>query len=581
MIELFPNIKTVKLSEDTFMYLQKAFDSFDKLELSLMFTESDNLDYYQIKYAYSFDKINYSEFVLYKDFDVQSNGLTVYIAIKLEKTKLTDIQKPLTLYQKQNVKSELRDIELLSVSYDSIDIDLFDESVIKFQTVYQLVNQFPKWNFYDNQQVTINRWLNQCNSMAEMYGHTCIYFRTEPIESKTEHIFANHVFRNVTAIKKLHIMFPGNELPQDRNTYTDWDMPLQDDFVCNVVTQKFEMAFGDNTIPNEKDYLFLPLLNKLFRVSTVQPKNGFMGKVGWWEVYLMKFEEDDCVTIKPDLKSVMTGLEDFDLAIDSIDTLDDTLKSEIFEELEDFELDTLRTNEKIQEDTVEEKKTATQNYTNKLVDSTHYVGLKETEKLREYYDARLALISVNADNSSFPITMYDNSTVGKRIVAMQYCLKDFTTKNKFQTLVNSKFQLSFNTVILKLFDGEMFDLLDETGTLSLFTVKINRSRKLEIINNQQNILVDYQINLTEIYNIIIGFDVVLKQISVKIISLKNRQKSLDYQNIYIVDGTINPFTLSYVHLFGGSFYSNEIQLSINDNMILKDYTNPLLVMKQF
>lgn len=417
-----------------------------------------------------------------------------------------------------------------------------------------------------------------------MYGHACIYFKTEPIESETVHTFANHVVRNVTNIKKINILAPNNELPQDRNIYTEWDMPLQDDFIIHVVREKFELAFGENIVPSEKDYLYLPIINKLFRVASMQPKNGFMGKIGWWEVFLAKYEEDDCVTIDDDLKSIMGGLPEFDDAIDSIDVLDDY---EVLNQLNELKADTVNSKEKIDQLTVDEKKEPTQNFTNKLMDSNFYVALKETEKLREFYDKRLQIISVNPDESAFPITMYDNTTVDKRVIALQYNLSDYTIKNKLTLTVNKGFKLSFNFILMLRFVGELFDLIDDSGNFSQFTVKLNRSNLVLIDNrNQKTFDVNYKFSQKELYNVSIEYgtikDQVQNQIIIKIFKLSNKEKTLEFQDVYMVGNTEQAnFPLSIVQMFGGNYLSSEITLDINEKNILKDFVNPLLQMKQF
>ncbi len=573
----------IKISEDVILYLQKSIANFDISKIDL--TTSLNVNHlFQILYSYSYDKTNYSDFKFLENFQNPDNiDIPVYFAIQFKKIVLTDNQKVLTLNQTKNVDNKLQEIQIDSLKYDSNEINLLLENEAKFQTLYSIINEFPKWNFYDNQQITISRWLKQINAISEMYGHTCIYFKTEPIESKIEHTFKNNVFRNVTNIKKLHVLAPNNELPQDRNIYSDWDMPLQDDFVIHIVKDKFEQAFGQFKIPIEKDYLYLPIINKLFRVSASQPKNSFMGKVGWWEVYLAKFEEDECVTINDELKSAMEGFTDFDLAIQSIDTIDDSLKSELFNELDEFKNQTLITVEKIDEKTIDEKKEATENFTNKLVDSTHYISLKETEKLRELYNNKLKIVSVNPDTSVFPINMYDNTTVEKRVVAMQYNLSDYTTKNKISKLVTKNLELSFNYVCLNNFVGEVFDFLNASGNLSIFTIRNNRN-KLEIIDNRINrtFLIDFSLINKELYNIVLNYNLDLKQFSVKIFSLKNKEKILEYQNIYISNqSTKTQFEICFLHLFGGNFYSNNITFNIDDKNILKDFVNPLLVMKNF
>lgn len=585
------NTNYLRFFEDTIVYLQRTFDTFD---ISLLTIDTLNGEHFDIFYAHSYDNQNFSQYKTREEFELpdgfETNGVTngatpipIYISIFFKQIKTNPYTQISTLYPEKNVDSTHKYIQINSITYGA-GSDIVEIENIRYQSFYNIINQYPRWNFYDNQKVSIDRWLAQCNSIAEMYGHSCIYFKTEPIESETIHTFANHVVRNVTNIKKINILAPNNELPQDRNIYSEWDMPLQDDFIIHIVREKFELAFGENIVPSEKDYLYLPIINKLFRVASMQPKNGFMGKIGWWEVFLAKYEEDDCVTIDDDLKSIMGGLPEFDDAIDSIDVLDDY---EVLNQLNELKADTVNSKEKIVQLTVDEKKEPTQNFTNKLMDSNFYVALKETEKLREFYDKRLQIISVNPDESAFPITMYDNTTVDKRVIALQYNLSDYTIKNKLTLTVNKGFKLSFNFILMLRFVGELFDLIDDSGNFSQFTVKLNRSNLVLIDSrNQKTFDVNYKFSPKELYNVSIEYstiqDQVQNQIIIKIFKLSNKEKTLEFQDVYMVGNTeqVN-FPLSIVQMFGGNYLSSEIMLDINEKNILKDFVNPLLQMKQF
>jgi hypothetical protein len=414
-----------------------------------------------------------------------------------------------------------------------------------------------------------------------MYGHTCIYFKTRPVEDEAVHTFRNYTFRNVVDIKKLHVLAPGNELPQNRAIYTEWDMPLSDDFVLHVVKQKFEQAFGEGSIPEEKDYIYLPIINKLFRVSTMQPKSGLMGKIAWWEVFLAKFEDDDCVSFDEGLKE---ALSDFDEILGGVEAIEDTIddeKSQVLKELNTIKVSDVLSAKKVDLLTIEEKKKPTENFTNKLKDSSAYISVKETENLREFYNNRLQIISINPDSESFPITMYENTKVDKRVVALSYNLKNYTTKNNFSLEINDGFRLSFNYVLTQKFTGEILEILSDQ-LLSHFTVQLNRN-KIEVLNsrNQKTNLLDFQLGTNELYNIEIIYTQSINQIAVKVYMLVNTKKTLKYQNIYNIpteELNINKFDISNIYLYGGMFYSGNIELSINNKNILTDYVNPILGM---
>ncbi len=580
--------------ESTFCYLQKTFN---QLNISNFDVQIGKNSGFEVLFAYSFDGTNYSEFKKQEDFgsEIIDDSISLYVCIWLHRLISNDLQPAQRLYdiapstdkyngnysKIQNVDSKPSSIIITSISYNNQPISIDD---IRFTEKYDIINQFPKWNFYDNQQITIRRWLDQCNAIAESYGHTVIYFKTEPVNTELEaqsgihgihHTLVNNVIRNVTSIKKLHICIPNNEIPQDRVIYTDWDMPLQDDFVIHIVRQKFEQAFGLKAIPNEKDYIYFPMLNKLFRVSTMQPRNGFMGVVGWYEVYLAKYEEDECVRIDKNLKSestdmfteITSGIEDIFGNVEEYD-------SELEKELNDMLDDTVYTGEKINQATIEEKKSATENFTNKLEDTTYCVSLKETEQLREMYDKRIEIASVNPDDALFPINMYNCSAVTKRSVALRYNLTDYSVNNKFSNVCNNTYQIVFDFAITGRFTSEIFDIL--SGNNSILTIKC-KSNQIILFDTtaQTEITIEYRFDKNELYQVAIEYNCVIGSFSFKIFKLDNKQKTLVYQNVSKTS-TQNSITLTNINMYGGNYLTGNIQFYIDKQKFIDDKCTPLL-----
>lgn len=583
-------MNSFKITESTFVYLQKPFKNLDisKFDIDIVINEG-----FEVLFAYSYDNQNFSQFMLQSEFhEILDDSEELYVCIFFDRKIPTDIninseQKihqgyyDESLYtiagtKLENVDSKQQYIIVKLISYNS-EILKYDD--FKFVETYKLINEFPKWNFYDNQQITINRWLAQCNSIAEMYGHTCIYFKTEPIDASLSsitpghpdkgilpdaqqsgihgihHTLAVNTIRKIISVKKLHIMFPNNELPQDRTIYSDWDMPLQDDFLIHIVRQKFEQAFGLKAIPDDKDFIYLPIINKLYRVSTFQPKNGFMGVIGWWEVFLAKYEDDDSVVVSKSMR------DEF---------------SNIFDGIDEILVDTTLDKEKINQETVEEKKFATNNFTNVLDDTTRYVSLKETETLREFYDKRLEIVSVNPDDGLYPITMYNCSKIERRNIALKYSLNNYIQTNKFPINLKNNYSLIFNFSQLGRHTGEVFEIISNENILMSLKSEKQKFKILDIIN-QQEILIDYQLELNELYQIVLHYDLTAKIYAIKIFTLKDKQKTFAYQNIYRIDDILKIDTnLTNLYLYGGKYLVNDIILEINNNKILEDNCLPLL-----
>ncbi len=539
-------------------------------------TKSSTYDDFIVTYSYSLDGINFTKDVSKDIFVIENNpGLNIYIRIHIN--MLIDSLVPTTLNLAISVPKKDVYIELKSLKYDGVDIDL---DSLDFKSIIDLIDESPLWNLYDNQYITIHRWIKQCNAVSEMYGHNCIYFKTDP--TVISHTLKNNFMRDIVAIKKIKIMFPDNELPNiDNITYSDWDMPLIDEFIAHIVWNKFEVAFGENVIPSSKDIIYLPMLNKLYRVGVVQPVNSFMGKIAWWELTLIKYEIDDCVAMSNDLRDEYNNIPDFDKALDALHTgliLDVNGTTYIAREedkslIEEYE-ELMGDSRTVQQDytlTVEEKKASTQNYTNKLVDGSSYISIKETEKLRELYNDRLNIVTINVESEPWPVNMYDCRSVSDRVIAMSYKLTDYTVNNKFKTTVENNYNLTFNLVLM----GKSNTILYDIG--EFMNVFVNRKNQISIKSNYITVedpvekIFDFVFVESELYNVEISYDLLLGQISIKVFSNNETKKIQVFNDLYIIPDAIKtPLLIGNIHLYGGKFLNGDINFSIDGNKILSD-----------
>ena len=575
----------ISVYENSILYFKRKFENFDIDKFILEFSENTE---FEIKFSYSYDNINWSNPLNRDDWKLNIENQNIgyeYIFLSMWFFKFEeDIHTAKKLQENINLENtNIPCVKIKSIKYDDKIIDIINEDIVNLVPYYSIINKLPKWNFYDNQALNIRRWLDTCISTTTSYGHTVIYFKTEPKE--TSHTFVNHVLRNVVSIKKMMVMLPGNELPQDRTVYTEWDMPMEGEFVIHVINEIFKNAFGETKIPLSKDYLYLPIINKIFRVSSVQPKNGFMGKIGWWEVFLTKYEDDETITISQELKDVYSGMgEDFNNALIDIDSFEND-ENNVIDELDNFLEDKVITKSSLQEKNIDEKKEANNNFSNRIVDSTTYLDLKETDIQKEFYSKRLQITSINPDENAFPVTMYDCTTVDKRVIALTYNLVDLTSVNKKSLLIDN-FEFSFNFVLLSKFSGEIFDFNNHLDN-SEFTLEFNRLYLSIIFHKyQKTFKFDYKFEINEFYQISLNYNESIKQLSVQIILLKNSQKNIIYQNIYIINSdsvvsnNFNKIELKSMYLYGGSFLTNELICKVNKNKIISDNVNPVLIMNQ-
>lgn len=562
------------LGESSILDINKKFVDFDSNLLELDIFKNYG---FSIGIIYSIDNKNWSlpkditdfeqEIEYYKDL-ARINQVEFYVHIKII-FKLIDESNNIFTQYNQNNSDYFPEIILNDLKYDGET--LLNQELITIEQYVEIVKKFPSWNLYDNQKVTIDRWLSECVAVNNRIGHQCIYFKTEPNHEKIIETLSSITTRDVVSIKKIIISSPDNELPTDRNTFTEWDMPMIDDFIIHIPDLLFKLIFG-NEIPSQKDFIYLPILNKLYTINSVQPGQKFMGVTGWWECYLIKYEEDENVSkdlLNTDLMKGITSV------INTIPNLDEESISDLYNKFENIIDDGLITADKEVTTTIEEKKEVTNNLNNHLVDSTSYVSLKETENQRNFYNKRLKIVTINPDSLSFPLNMYDVSTVEERKIGLNYDLIDATKINKFSTIINpnSKILLSFNFVLIKRFSSNIIDILYSDNIFLSLKIK---GKNLILIKDTQEYIINYRFEESNFYQINITEN------TINICILENKQKRIVHIYEYqLINNTDNNLKITNINLYGGNYYLGQLLFKINGNKILEDKTLPVLNMNSF
>lgn len=154
-----------------------------------------------------------------------------------------------------------------------------------------------------------------------IFGHDVNYFRTEPDLRTTDVILMEYSLHNVVANESIKIMVPDNEFPTEANTYDIFGIDLED-FEVHITAAEFESVFGTGKKPRNKDYMFIPIINKMYEISSISLADEFNKTNSYWRVKLTKYQ---------DRTSVIKG--SFDSATDVLTTgIDELFGEEIWEE---------------------------------------------------------------------------------------------------------------------------------------------------------------------------------------------------------------------------------------------------------
>lgn len=152
-------------------------------------------------------------------------------------------------------------------------------------------NLFQPYKQFRSQQT----YIQLANIVNNIFGHDVSYFRTEPDLRTKDVILMEYSLHNVVAQETLKVLVPDNEFPQESSiSYDLFGMELEE-FEIHITQQQFQEVFGQGKKPRNNDYLYFPLINKMYTVLSVALGDRFNEAITYWKVKLTKYQNDTAV----------------------------------------------------------------------------------------------------------------------------------------------------------------------------------------------------------------------------------------------------------------------------------------------
>lgn len=153
---------------------------------------------------------------------------------------------------------------------------------------------------------------------TNMWGHEVKYFSVEPDKRSRDVVLMEYSLYNVQAQGQVKIMVPDNEMPTQDFQFDIFGMGWED-FEVHITKGQMEAAFGAGKAPRARDYLYFPLMNRMYEVASVSFADEFNMEMTYWRVMLRKYEErtstlvgDDATgqAIQTEMDGLTVGLEE-------------------------------------------------------------------------------------------------------------------------------------------------------------------------------------------------------------------------------------------------------------------------------
>jgi len=277
---------------------------------------SDSNNQFSYQFRWSIDTVNFSE---YNTLDkINEPGSILYLTINSGNTVYVDIKATCTdLDEAKGNTLSILSAELITESGVTVHHHACDTPVCSdpFSTeggaVISVSANSNTFNPYaTTKAVNLYKQLN--NMVSDMFGHTVNYFRTEPDKRTRDVTLMEYSLHNVVANNNVKILVPDNEFPEEANTFDIFGMEFAE-FEVHIVHDAFQNVFGDSVRPRSKDYMFIPLINKMYEISSVSIADEFNASRSYWRIKLVKYQDRSSV-IKGDFEietdSLITGIEE-------------------------------------------------------------------------------------------------------------------------------------------------------------------------------------------------------------------------------------------------------------------------------
>ena len=167
------------------------------------------------------------------------------------------------------------------------------------------------FNPYDLNKST-NLYEQLVGMTSNIFGHPVQYFRTEPDARTVDVHLMEYSLHNVVDKKTVKILVPDNEFPDESMTYDIFGMEFAE-FEIHITASEFEAVFGQGKTPRNKDYMYIPLINRMYEINSLSIADEFNQTSSYWRCKLVKYQERSSVIkneFEVDTDNLTTGVEE-------------------------------------------------------------------------------------------------------------------------------------------------------------------------------------------------------------------------------------------------------------------------------
>lgn len=242
------------------------------------------------RFSWSLDKVTWSCWATYAEFDRQSRGIDGDFYLRIIYRSL---QKPIIYINNIAVHcyntSIYQDNPFLSDPCSTIEQSGFD--------------LYAGWDCALMMQQQLS------DTVICMVGIPVFYFKVDPDVDTKSYTFKEYTLHAVQSVKQIKMIVTDGNMPSSKPTISEWDMDFETDWDTELSKTQFATAFGVTAFPKQRDFIWVPMQKRMYMVNTAyEEKNeNLMWHAVAWKLSLVKWQDQDNID-QGDLEAVIDSL---------------------------------------------------------------------------------------------------------------------------------------------------------------------------------------------------------------------------------------------------------------------------------
>ena len=170
------------------------------------------------------------------------------------------------------------------------------------------------WNPY-NISPAAKQYEQLSKVASDLFGWCVNYFKTEADQRSKDIIFREYSLENVIANDEVKILVPDNEFPTRSIQFSSIQFDYPVEFEVHIVKSAFRQIFGNLSKPEQHDFLYVPIMNRMYEVNNVMEPDDFMNEGTYWRVSLVTWQDRtnqsyEDTTIRDEVDDIVLSVEE-------------------------------------------------------------------------------------------------------------------------------------------------------------------------------------------------------------------------------------------------------------------------------